>query len=82
MPWLTFEAPGRMTCLHQAQTSVGRSRPDVIAFFMCVTLDEQELATFKESAALRARLQSVFFVSSSVTSLVYFSVAGWLGPSF
>jgi hypothetical protein len=40
-----------MMCLHQAQTSVGRSRRDVIAFFMCVTLDEQESATFKKSAA-------------------------------
>ncbi len=55
MPWLTFDAPGRMTFLHQAQTRVGRSDPALIAFlFMIATLDEWERQTFKEKSGREA----------------------------
>jgi hypothetical protein len=49
MPWLTLGEPARVTRWHQAQTSVGRTRADFIAFFMIAMLDEREAATFKES---------------------------------
>jgi hypothetical protein len=55
IPWLTFGEPARVTRWHQAQTSVGRSRADFIAFFMIAMLDEREDGTFKESEVVRER---------------------------
>ena len=49
MPWLTFGAPGSMTSLHHAQTNVGRTRADFIAFFMIAMLDERKARPFKET---------------------------------
>ena len=60
IPWLTFIAPGRITSLHQAHTSVGRSGPALIAFlFMIVRLDERKCATFKEKRGGFQRLRRI-----------------------
>src|SRR5688572_879084 len=46
MPWLTLGAPGRMTCLHQAHTKVGRRRAAWMAVFMIGKLDSSRARTF------------------------------------
>jgi hypothetical protein len=43
MPWLIFEWPGRMTCWHQAQTSVGRIAEGLIRFFILCALESYRL---------------------------------------
>lgn len=56
MPWLTFGAPGLMTCLHQAHTSVGRRRAALIAFFMIGRLDSMGAGMFRVFGKRRGRL--------------------------
>jgi len=48
MPWLTFGAPGRMTCLHQAHTRVGRRRAALMALFMIGRLDSMRAGMFRQ----------------------------------
>lgn len=47
MPWLTLDAPGLMTCLHQAHTRVGRRRATWMALFMIGRLDSKRVGMFR-----------------------------------
>lgn len=60
MPWLTFGAPGRMTSLHQAHTSVGKMRAALLAFFMIGKLDSRGAGMFND-----AKLKLASFAEAS-----------------